>query len=79
MEGQATFARFGIDVPCLVLNHSPGGASLLFAAGTRVPNAFDLAIGKGANALSVKVVWRNGSAVGVAFLVPRIVPDVIPG
>lgn len=79
LKAHAFFNRFGADGPCLVLNHSPEGACLLFPAGTRVPNTFELAIGEIANALPVKVMWRNQTTVGVAFTIPRIVPDVIPG
>jgi hypothetical protein len=51
----------------------------LFTSGTKVPDTFDLAIGKESIGLPVRVVWRRNAMMGVAFLIPRIVPDVIPG
>ncbi|WP_409566669.1 PilZ domain-containing protein [Methylobacterium sp. E-005] len=79
LEGQASIAGSRVRSPCVVLNHSPTGACVLFASGTKVPNTFDLSIGKGSTTLPVRVVWRRNATMGVAFLVPRIVPDVIPG
>lgn len=79
LEGQASIAGSSVRSPCVVLNHSPTGACVLFASGTKVPNTFDLAIGKESAALPVRVVWRRNGMIGVAFLIPRIVPDVIPG
>ena len=79
LEGQASFAGTRISSPCLVLNHSANGACILFAAGMKVPNTFNLSIGKGSTALPVSVVWRRNSTMGVNFLIPRIVPDVISG
>ena len=79
LRAHAFFNRFGADAPCLVLNHSPEGACVVFALGTRVPNTFELAIGINTNALPVKVMWRTRNTVGVSFVIPRIVPDVIPG
>lgn len=79
LQGQASLAGTRVRSPCVVLNHSPNGACVLFASGTKVPNTFDLAIGHESVASPVRVVWRRNATMGVAFLVPRIVPDVIPG
>ncbi|MCJ2136703.1 hypothetical protein MKK69_22075, partial [Methylobacterium sp. J-026] len=79
LEGRASFAGTPVQSPCLVLNHSSNGACILFAAGMKVPNTFDLSIGRASTALPVKVVWRRNTTMGVTFLIPRIVPDVIPG
>ena len=79
LEGQASLAGTRVRSPCVVLNHSPTGACVLFTSGTKVPNTFDLAIGSESAALPVRVVWRRNAMMGVAFLIPRVVPDVIPG
>ncbi|MCJ2070509.1 PilZ domain-containing protein [Methylobacterium sp. J-030] len=79
LEGEVSLAGTNVRSPCVVLNHSPTGACVLFASGTKVPNTFNLSIGKKSTALPVRVVWCRDATMGVAFLVPRIVPDVIPG
>lgn len=77
--GRAAFAGGATDVHCVALNFSPIGACLTFPAGTPVPRHFRLALGLEPAASDVRVVWRRADVVGVAFVAPRAVPDVIAG
>ena len=52
---------------CLVRDRSPGGARLVFSGSTPIPDAFDLAIRDSGETRRVRVVWRDGMRVGVAY------------
>jgi len=79
VHGRATFAGDAHGVRCTALNFSPAGACLMFPGGTPVPRYFQLALGLEPAASDVRVVWRRAEVVGVAFVAPRAVPDVLPG
>ncbi|MCJ2016948.1 PilZ domain-containing protein [Methylobacterium sp. E-065] len=79
LPGVAAFAKAAADVPCVVLNLSSRGACVAFAPDTEMPRVFELRVGKDPNSQTVRIVWRRTNTVGVAFLAPRVVPDVLPG
>jgi hypothetical protein len=77
--GGAAFSKVGAEVPCAVLNFSSEGACVAFAPGTEVPRLFALRIGREPTMQAVRVVWRRTNTVGLAFIAPRVAPDVLPG
>lgn len=79
LPGSAAFARAQAEVQCVVLNLSGHGACVAFAPDAEVPRVFELRIGHDPKVQTVRVIWRRTNTVGVAFLAPRAVPDVIPG
>lgn len=79
LPGSAAFARAAAETPCVVLNLSGRGACVAFAPDVQTPRVFELRIGPDPELQTVRVVWRRTNTVGVAFLAPRSVPDVIPG
>ena len=52
---------------CLVRDRSPGGARIVFSGSTPIPDAFDLTIRDSGETRAVRVVWRDGLQVGVAY------------
>ncbi len=79
LPGSAAFARAAAETPCVVLNLSGRGACVAFAPDMEVPRVFELRIGRDPKVQTVRVIWRRTNTVGVAFLSPRAVPDVVPG
>ena len=79
VPGRAVFAIATTEVPCVVLDFSAEGACLTFAEGVAPPRSFDLHIGLDPEPCTVRVVWRRPDRLGVAFLKPRAVPDVVLG
>ena len=79
LPGVAAFAKLADEVPCVVLSHSDRGACIAFAPGTEMPRIFGLRVGSAVEMQTARIVWRRTNTVGVAFMVPRTVPDVIPG
>ena len=62
-NGRSTF-------DCLIRDISPEGARLVFSSTVSIPDAFDLYIPQKEQTLSVRVTWRHGDDVGVAFAQP---------
>lgn len=79
LPGSAAFAKSADEAQCVVLNLSGFGACIAFAPDADVPRVFELRIGLAPEMQTVRVIWRRANTVGVAFLTPRAVPDVIPG
>jgi len=59
--------HIGVICTCTVRNQSQSGACLLVDHPGGVPNAFDLAIAPELRRHHCRVVWREGSAIGVEF------------
>ncbi|WP_210034766.1 PilZ domain-containing protein [Methylobacterium sp. PvR107] len=79
LPGSATFARVAAETRCVILNLSGRGACIAFAPDVAVPRVFELQIGRDPERQIVRVVWRRANMVGVGFMAPRAVPDVIAG
>ncbi len=79
LPGAAAFAKVADEIPCVVTNISVQGACIAFAPGTEVPRMFELRVGRDPHPQTVRIVWRRTNMVGVAFVTPRSVPDVLPG
>jgi hypothetical protein len=62
-NGRSTF-------DCLIRDISPEGARLVFSSAVSIPDAFDLYIPQKEQTLSVRVTWRHGEEIGVAFAEP---------
>ena len=73
LGGCAVYEKPASTDECLVRDRSLGGARLVFSGSAPVPNAFDLTIRDSGETRSVRVVWRNGLQVGVAYE-PAAVP-----
>jgi hypothetical protein len=67
LGGRASYEKPVSSDECLVRDRSPGGARIEFPGSTPFPNAFDLTIRDGGETRSVRVVWRDGLQVGVAY------------
>jgi len=52
---------------CLVRDRSEGGARLVLTGSTPTPNAFDLMLCESGETRRVRVVWRDGHQLGVAY------------
>ncbi|WP_409567514.1 PilZ domain-containing protein [Methylobacterium sp. J-030] len=79
LPGGAVFAKVADETPCVIVNMSAHGACIAFAPGTDIPRVFGLRIGRDGTQQTARIVWRRTNTVGVAFVVPRAVPDVLPG
>lgn len=75
--GSAVIGTSAEEVACIVLDHSSTGACLTFRSSVSVPTSFALRIGRERRAHPVEVKWRKADRIGVAFLEPRDVPDVM--
>jgi hypothetical protein len=60
-------------LPCAILDLSAGGACLLVADATPLPNEFDLTIDHTGDKWRCKIAWKIRHRVGVSF-----VSDYIP-
>jgi len=67
LGGRASYEKPVSSDECLVRDRSPGGARIEFSGSTPIPNAFDLTIRDSGETRSVRVVWRDGRRLGVAF------------
>jgi hypothetical protein len=79
LPGHAAFATLDAEVACTILDFSSVGACLTFEDGVAVPRLFALRIGLDPDVYEVRVVWRRPDRLGVAFLNPRAIPDVVAG
>lgn len=77
--GLAILDNAGTTAPCTILDLSGTGACLTFRSGVIVPTAFALRVGAERKACRVEVRWRRAERIGVEFIEPRVVPDVMPG
>lgn len=62
----------------LVRNISGGGVKLAFAATVMLPAELDLLIPHTGLDARVRLVWRSGDAIGLAFLEPERDGDIVP-
>lgn len=67
LGGRASYEKPVSSDECLVRDRSPGGARIEFSGATPVPDAFDLTIRDSGETRRVRVVWRDGLRVGVAY------------
>ncbi len=67
LGGRASYEKPVSSDECLVRDRSPGGARIVFSGSAPIPDAFNLTIRDGGETRSVRVVWRDGLQVGVAY------------
>ncbi|HEX7788967.1 MAG TPA: PilZ domain-containing protein [Afipia sp.] len=60
-------AADGLRIDCTVRNMSSGGAGIDIGNAAWVPRTFRLAITRDDLSVRCRVIWNNGSRVGVAF------------
>ena len=63
--------QFGQTLGCVVRNLSQAGARLALRAPQNVPDKFQLLFDSDGSVRQCRVVWRQETHVGVAFLVPQ--------
>ncbi len=66
MTGRLEHANRG-SIPCIVHDVSIAGASLEVASAATVPDRVTLVVAAADMRLGCRVVWRNGTRVGLAF------------
>jgi len=67
LGARASCEQLGTSDACVVRNLSEGGAQLVLSGSTLMPDAFDLALRDSGEARRVRVVWRDGRRLGVAY------------
>jgi len=67
LGARAAYETPATTVECLARDLSAGGARLAFAGATPIPDAFALTIPARGETRSVRVVWRDGRQIGVAY------------
>ena len=67
LGGRASCDKLATSDACLVRERSEGGARLELSGSTLMPNAFDLTLRDSGETRRVRVVWRDGRRLGVAF------------
>ena len=67
LGGRVSYEKPVSSDECLVRDRSPGGARIEFSGSTPVPDAFELTIRDSGETRRVRVVWRDGLRIGVAY------------
>jgi hypothetical protein len=67
LGGRASFERLATSDTCLVRDLSAGGAQVVLSGSTLMPNAFDLTLRESGETRQVRVIWRDGLRLGVAY------------
>jgi hypothetical protein len=67
LGGRTGSDRLAGGAECLVRDRSDGGARLVLSGSTPTPNAFDLTFSESGETRKVRVVWREGRQLGVAY------------
>jgi PilZ domain len=67
LGGQVVFNHRFSTMDCLVKNFSETGAKIVFTNPAAIPGEFDLVIWQ-KNSRRARIVWRNETEAGVAFL-----------
>lgn len=62
-------------VDCLIRDISETGARLVFSAAVAIPDVVDLYVPQKEQMLRVRVEWRHGDEVGVAFVSAGTAPE----
>jgi hypothetical protein len=77
LGGRFHFERPMLSDECLVRDRSPGGARIEFSGATPVPDRFELTIRESGETRPVRVIWRDGLRVGVAYeaAAPAFAPE----
>ena len=77
LGGRAGYEKPISSDECVVRDRSRDGARIEFSGATPIPNAFDLTIRESGETRRVRVVWRDGFRVGVAYetAAPAFAPE----
>ena len=67
LRGMIYFNNRRSAVDCLIRDISPFGARLTFSDAITTPDVLDLYIPQKEQTLRIRVIWRHGPEVGVAF------------
>jgi len=67
LTGKVLASSDARPVDCAVFNISRSGACILVPKGTRIAESFVLRIDHDPRARACKLIWRNGSRVGLTF------------
>jgi len=65
--GAIKFGAAGHELPCTVIDLTPRGAGLLVSSAFGVPRVFQLTINGESGVKYCRVVWTEGSKLGVTF------------
>jgi hypothetical protein len=65
--GAIRFGPAGHELPCTVIDLTPRGAGLIVVSAFGVPKVFQLAINGETGARHCRVIWAQGSKLGVSF------------
>jgi outer membrane murein-binding lipoprotein Lpp len=65
-------------VDCLIRDISDTGARLVFSGAVAIPDVVDLYVPQKEQMLRVRVEWRHGDEVGVAFVSAGTAPESAP-
>jgi hypothetical protein len=75
--GRASYEKPISSDECVVRDRSRDGAQIEFSGATPVPDRFELTIRESGETRRVRVVWRDGFRVGVAYetAAPAFAPE----
>ena len=65
--GSIKYGVTGHEMPCTVIDLTPRGAGLIVASAFGVPKVFQLTINGKTETRHCRVIWAQGSKLGVAF------------